>query len=81
MNFDQINKYALMSNMYIVGSTYWNQIHGTTAEEAKQDEEGLQTMRQLARNIAYLLNCMEIAKKSGIEKPNYEKKIKTNFIK
>lgn len=78
--FDQINKYALMSNMYIVGSSYWNQIHGTCTKEALQDEEGLQTMRNLAKNMEYMLKCIENAKQNGIEKPKYEPKIKTNFI-
>lgn len=79
--FDQLNKYALMSNMTIVGSSYWNQIHGTNKEEAKKDEEGLQTMRNLATNMAYLLKCMEVGRKQGIQKPELEKKIKTNFIR
>ena len=78
--FDQLNKYALMSNMYVVGSSYWNQIHGTNKEEAKQDLEGLQTMRNLGKNMVYLLKCMEIARGSGVDKPIYEKKVKTNFI-
>lgn len=79
--FDQINKYALISNMYVVGSSYWNQIHGSNKEEAKQDLEGLQTMRNLGKNMAYLLKCMENAEKNGIDKPVYEKQIKTNFIR
>ena len=79
--FDQLKKYALMSNMYVVGSSYWNQIHGTNKEEAKQDLEGLQTMRNLGENMAYLLKCIENAKESGIEKPVYEKKLKTSFIR
>ena len=79
--FDQINKYALMSNMYVVGSSYWNQIHGSNKEEAKQDLEGLQTMRNLGKNMAYMLKCMENAEQSGIQKPIYEKVIKTNFIR
>lgn len=79
--FDQINKYALMSNMYVVGSSYWNQIHGTNAQEAKQDLEGLQTMRNLGNNMSYLLKCMELGKKSGIEVPNIQKSEKTNFIR
>jgi multimeric flavodoxin WrbA len=78
--FDQLNKYALMSNMYIVGSSYWNQIHGTNKEEASQDLEGLQTMRNLAKNMAYVLKCIEIGNKNGVSKPDYEKPIKTNFI-
>ena len=79
--FDQINKYALMSNMYVVGSTYWNQIHGTNKEEAKKDLEGIQTMKNLAKNMSYILKCIECAKNNGIEKPVYEPKIKTNFIR
>lgn len=79
--FDQINKYALMSNMYVVGSSYWNQIHGSNKEEAKDDLEGLQTMRNLGMNIAYLLKCMKNAEQNGIKKPIYEKAIKTNFIR
>ena len=76
--FDQLNKYPLMSNMYVVGSSYWNQIHGNNKEEAKQDLEGLQTMRNIGKNMAYILKCME---KSGFPKPEYEKPIKTNFIR
>lgn len=76
--FDQINKYALMSNMYLVGSSYWNQIHGTNKEEAAKDFEGLQTMRNLGRNMAFLLKSINEA---GIERPKLESTIKTNFIR
>lgn len=79
--FDQLNKYALMTNMCIVGSSYWNQIHGSNKEEAKQDLEGVQTMRNLGRNMAYMLKCIEAGKNQNIEKPKYEKSIKTNFIR
>ena len=79
--FDQLNKYALMSNMFIVGSSYWNQIHGTNKEEATKDLEGLQTMKNLGKNMAYMLKCMENGRKNGIEKPEYEKGEKTNFIR
>ena len=79
--FDQLNKYALISNMYVVGSSYWNQIHGNSREEAKQDLEGLQTMRNLGKNMAYLLKCMECASQNKIEKPTYEPVIRTNFIR
>ena len=79
--FDQINKYALMSNMYLVGSTYWNQIHGTNKEEALKDLEGLQTMRELAKNMSYILKCLEYAKENGIIREEFETKIKTNFIR
>ena len=76
--FDQINKYALMSNMYVVGSSYWNQIHGTNKAEALQDLEGLQTMRNLGKNIAYLLKSIQ---KANLYKTELEKNIKTNFIR
>lgn len=79
--FDQLNKYALMSNMYIVGSSYWNQIHGNNKEEAMQDLEGIQTMQNLAKNMAYLIKSMHVAEEKGLEKPTYEKKVKTNFIR
>lgn len=76
--FDQINKYALMSNMYVVGSSYWNQIHGTNKEEAQKDLEGLQTMRNLGKNIAFLLKSIE---KANLPKPELEFGTKTNFIR
>lgn len=63
--------------MHIAGSQYWNQIHGNTPEEAIQDLEGLQTMRTLAQNMVWLLKCKE----AGIEMPEYEKKVATNFIR
>ena len=76
--FDQLNKYPLINNMYVVGSSYWNQIHGNNKEEAKQDLEGLQTMRNLGKNMAYLLNCI---KESNLPKPKLENSFKTNFIR
>lgn len=79
--FDQLNKYALMSNMFIVGSSYWNQIHGTNRKEAVKDIEGLQTMRNLGLNMAYMLKCMKVGNESGIEKPECESGVKTNFIR
>lgn len=79
--FDQINKYALMSNMFVVGSNYWNQVHGTNPEEVKQDLEGIQTMQNIAKNIAYILKCIEVGKNVGVAKPHYDAKIKTNFIR
>ena len=78
--FDVINKYFAINNMPIVGSNYWNEIHGNTAEEAVQDEEGLQTMRILGNNMAWLLKCIEMGKNAGLE-PLRERKIMTNFIR
>lgn len=78
--FDELNKYALISNMYVVGSSYWNQIHGTNVEEAKKDLEGLQTMRNLGLNMAHLIKCLKLAKENGVLREKFEKPIKTNFI-
>ncbi len=80
-SFDMLNKYFTINNMPIVSSNYWNQIHGGTAEEAVRDEEGLQTMRMLAKNMAWLLKCIEAGKNAGIDKPELEPKIYTNYIR
>lgn len=79
--FDQLNKYFTISSMPVVSSQYWNQVHGTTPEEVRQDEEGMQTMRTLGNNMAWLLKCIELGKKEGISFPEGEKKIATNFIR
>ena len=79
--FDEINKYFAMNSMPIVTSQYWNQVHGTNPEEVRKDEEGMQTMRTLGNNMAWLLKCIDVAKKAGIEYPEKEKQIKTNFIR
>ena len=79
--FDQLNKYFTISSMPVVSSQYWNQVHGTTPEEVRQDEEGMQTMRTLGNNMAWLLKCIELGKKEGIPFPEGEKKIATNFIR
>ena len=79
---DEINKYFGISNMPIVSSQYWNMVHGNNPEEVLKDEEGMQTMRILARNMAYFLKCIAAAKEKGIELPKQEKKIVfTNFIR
>ena len=67
--------------MPIVSSRYWNVIHGANAEQAKQDAEGLYTMRVLGRNMAYLLRCQEAAKNAGVPRPEKEPAIFTNFIR
>ncbi|BEG98831.1 flavodoxin family protein [Bacteroides sedimenti] len=80
-SFDQLNKYFSISNMPIVSSQYWNMVHGNTPEEVKQDEEGLQTMRTLAKNMAWLIKCIEAGHKAGVPLPAKEEKIYTNFIR
>lgn len=79
--FDQINKYFTISGMPVVSSQYWNQVHGNTPEEVRRDEEGMQTMRTLGRNMAWLLSCIEVGKKAGATFPEREPAIKTNFIR
>ena len=78
--FDVMNKYFTINNMPVVSSNYWNEIHGNTAEQALQDLEGLQTMRLLGNNMAWLLKCIAAGKAQGVE-PQKEKKIWTNFIR
>ena len=78
---DEINKYFGISNMPIVSSQYWNMVHGTKPEEVKRDEEGMQTMRTLANNMAWLLKSIEAGRKQGLELPKNEEIISTNFIR
>lgn len=79
--YDQINKYFGITEMPIISSRYWNMVHGTCPEDVLKDEEGLQAMRILARNMAYFLKCIEAGRKANIELPKTEKTIHTNFIK
>lgn len=79
--FDQLNKYFTISNMPIVSSQYWNQVHGNTPEQVRCDEEGMQTMRTLGNNMAWLLKCIEAGKEAGITFPEREPALKTNFIR
>lgn len=80
-SFDVINKYFGISSMPVVSSTYWNMVYGNTPDEVRRDEEGMQTMRNLGRNMAYLLRCIEAGKAAGIEAPAQEGAFKTNFIR
>lgn len=78
-SFDRLNKYFTISKMQVVGSQYWNMVHGFTPDDVKKDKEGLQTMRTLGQNMAWLLKCIELGKKNGINRPEYEKVIFTSF--
>lgn len=78
--FDQLNKYFTIRCMPIVSSNYWNMVHGSTPDDVKQDIEGLQTMRVLGKNMAWLLKCIEAGKQAGIV-PQDEDKVYTNFIR
>ena len=69
-SFDVLNKYFTISSMPVASSTYWNQVHGFTAEDVKKDLEGLQIMRNLARNMAFMIRAIADAKeKYGLPKP------------
>ncbi len=78
---DQLNKYFSISQMPIISGRYWNMVHGNTPDEVRQDIEGMQNMRILARNMAYHLKCKEAAKNAGIEPPKTEDIVFTNFIR
>ena len=78
--FDRLNKYFGISNMHTVGSQYWNQVHGFTPDDVRKDKEGLQTMRSLGQNMAWLLKIMEAGKANGVKFPQYEDRIGTHFI-
>ena len=78
--FDQLNKYFTISGMPVASSRYWNSVHGAAPGEAQQDEEGLLTMRTLARNMAFLMKSIALGKeKYGL--PEKEKGKMTNFIR
>lgn len=79
--FEQLNKYFTISNMPIVSSQYWNMVHGNTPEEVKQDLEGMQTMRYVGKNMAWLLKSIQAGKDAGIELPEREPREWTNFIR
>ena len=78
--FDELNKYFTISSMPIVSSQYWNMVHGFSKEDVERDEEGLQTMRTLGRNMAFLIKAIKAQKeKEGL--PLVESRLRTNFIK
>lgn len=79
--FDQLNKYFTICQMPVISSAYWNMVHGWTPADVQQDLEGLQTMRILARNMAWFLKCKEAGQKYGIPLPEQEEPIATNFIR
>lgn len=78
---DQLLKYFSISEMPVVSSQYWNMVHGNTPEEVRQDLEGLQTMRILGANMAWLLRSIEAGKAAGVPLPERELRIMTNFVR
>lgn len=80
-SLDVISKYFTISQMPVVSSQYWNMVHGNTPDEVRQDREGLQIMRTLGNNMAWLLKCIEAGKAAGIEPMKETKRESTNFIR
>ena len=80
-SLDVLCKYFSNLQMPIVSSCYWNMVHGNTPDEVAQDEEGLQIMRTLARNMAWLLRSIEAGRAAGVKLPDQEERVKTNFIR
>lgn len=78
---DVLNKYFTISCMPIVSSQYWNMVHGNNPDEVKKDLEGLQIMRTLGKNMAWMLKCIEAGKEKGVTIPSSEPRQRTNFIR
>lgn len=79
-SFDVINKHFTINEMPVVSSTYWNHVHGNRPGEVEQDAEGLQTMTNLGKNMAWLLKCIQLGKENGVCPPRNDK-VYTNFIR
>lgn len=80
-SLDVLNKYFTIAQMPVVSSTYWNMVHGNKPEQVCEDKEGLQTMRNIGTNMAWLIKCIELGKANGIDTPQAERGNTTNFIR
>ena len=78
---EQLNKYFTICNMPVAPSQYWNMVHGNSPDEVRKDLEGMQTMRTLGQNMAWLLKCIAAGRAAGIALPAYEARVATNFIR
>ena len=78
---DGLNKYMTIAEMPLVSSGYWNMVHGTNPEEVVQDLEGMQMMRTLGRNMAWLLQSIDAGRREGLAQPETEPRVKTNFVR
>ncbi|MDE6868500.1 MAG: flavodoxin family protein [Clostridia bacterium] len=78
---DTVSKHLGIAQMPIISSTYWNMVHGNSPEETKQDFEGMQTMRNIGANMAWILKCIQAGKQFGINAPQAETSAWTNFIR
>lgn len=79
-SFDVINKYFTISSMPVVSSTYWNHVYGSQPDDVFEDREGLMTMYNIGKNMAWMLKCFELGRKNGIEPP-YNEKVLTSFVR
>lgn len=80
-SLDVLNKYFTINRMPVVSSNYWNMVHGNTPDEVRKDLEGLQIMRGIGQNMAWIIKCIEAGRAAGIECPKPEAKVRTNFIR
>ena len=78
---DVLNKYTTYAQQPVVTSRYWNMVHGSNGNDVMKDEEGIQIMKNLGRNMAWILKSIEAGKAAGVAQPEAEKKIFTNFIR
>ena len=78
---DVLTKYFSYHQMPVVSSCYWNMVHGCEPGEVKMDAEGMQTMRNLAKNLAWMMKCFEAGKVAGVPLPETERGNQTNFIR
>ena len=80
-SLDVLNKYFTINRMPVVSSNYWNMVHGNTPDEVRKDLEGLQIMRGIGQNMAWIIKCIKAGRAAGIECPKPEAKVRTNFIR
>lgn len=80
-SLDALSKYFVFAKMPVVSSNYWHMVHGNKPEEVRQDLEGLQIMRGIGQNMAWMIKCIEAGKAAGISYPEGEAKVKTSFIR
>ena len=78
---DVLNKYITYAQQPVITSRYWNMVHGSNGDDVMKDEEGIQIMHTIGRNMAWILKSIEAGKADGIAQPESEKKVWTNFIR
>jgi len=78
---DEIQKYFFIQEMPVVASRYWNMVHGSTPDQVREDAEGMQVMRVLGRNLAWLIRLREAGERAGVQPPEREAAVYTNFIR